>query len=64
MKLKPADLPEPSADARAASEALTRIIAAEIAARGGWISFARYMELALYAPGLCSYSGGSRKFGV
>ena len=64
MKLKPADLPEPSADARAASEALTRIIAAEIAARGGWISFARYMELALYAPGLGYYSGGSRKFGV
>ena len=64
MKLKPADLPEPSADARAASEALTRIIAAEIAARGGWMSFARYMELALYAPGLGYYSGGSRKFGV
>ncbi|MBK8119419.1 MAG: SAM-dependent methyltransferase [Sulfuritalea sp.] len=57
-------MPEPSADARAASEALTRIIAAEIAARGGWISFARYMELALYAPGLGYYSGGSRKFGV
>jgi SAM-dependent MidA family methyltransferase len=64
VKLKPADLPEPSADARAASEALTRIIAAEIAVRGGWISFARYMELALYAPGLGYYSGGSRKFGV
>ncbi len=64
MKLKEADLPEPSADARAASEALTRIIAAEIAARGGWMSFARYMELALYAPGLGYYSGGSRKFGV
>lgn len=64
MKLEPADLPEPSADARAASEALTRIVAAEIVARGGWISFSRYMELALYAPGLGYYSGGSRKFGV
>ena len=64
MKLQQTDLPEPSADARAASEALTRIIAAEIAARGGWMSFARYMELALYAPGLGYYSGGSRKFGV
>ena len=41
-----------------------RIIAAEIAACGGWMSFARYMELALYAPGLGYYSGGSRKFGV
>ncbi|MCX7148885.1 MAG: SAM-dependent methyltransferase [Rhodocyclales bacterium] len=57
------DLPEPSADAHAASEALTRLIAAEIAVGGGWLSFARYMELALYAPGLGYYSGGSRKFG-
>jgi SAM-dependent MidA family methyltransferase len=58
-----ADLPEPPADARASSDALTRIIAAEIAAGGGWMSFARYMELALYAPGMGYYSGGSRKFG-
>ncbi len=29
----------------------------------GWISFARYMEMALYEPGLGYYSGGSRKFG-
>ena len=64
MTLQQADLPEPSADARAASEALSAIIAAEIAARGGWMSFARYMELALYAPGLGYYSGGSRKFGA
>ena len=59
-----AGLPEPSADAHAASEALTRVIAAGIAAGGGWMSFARYMELALYAPGLGYYSGGSRKFGA
>ena len=64
MNLQQAELPEPSADARAASAALTRIIAAGIAAAGGWISFARYMDLALYAPGLGYYSGGSRKFGV
>ena len=63
MTLQQADLPEPSADARAASEALTQVIAAEIAARGGWMSLARYMELALYAPGLGYYSGGSHKFG-
>ena len=62
MNLQPAELPEPSADARSASAALTRLIAAEIAA-AGWISFARYMELALYAPGLGYYSGGSHKFG-
>ncbi|MEI8163153.1 MAG: SAM-dependent methyltransferase [Betaproteobacteria bacterium] len=59
-----AALPEASADARAASKALTDIIAAEIGAGGGWMSFARYMELALYAPGLGYYSGGSRKFGA
>jgi len=59
-----ADLPEPSAAARAASDALSRIIGAEIVAGGGWMSFARYMELALYAPGLGYYSGGSRKLGA
>jgi SAM-dependent MidA family methyltransferase len=63
MKLSQAELPEPSADARAASELLHGIIAAEITARGGWISFARYMELALYEPGLGYYAGGAQKFG-
>src|SRR5437868_1005954 len=38
-------------------------IAEEIAASGGWISFARYMELALYAPGLGYYTAGARKLG-
>ncbi len=63
MKLSPAELPEPSADGRAASERLSGVIAAEITARGGWISFARYMELALYEPGLGYYAGGAQKFG-
>ncbi|HTH93984.1 MAG TPA: SAM-dependent methyltransferase [Rhodocyclaceae bacterium] len=58
------ELPQPSADAAAASQALHTHIAAEIAAAGGWISFARYMELALYTPGLGYYSGGARKFGA
>jgi len=38
-------------------------IAAEISRSGGWISFARYMELALHAPG-GYYAGGARKFGA
>src|SRR6266851_3117688 len=38
-------------------------ITAEIAQNGGWISFARYMELALHAPG-GYYAGGARKFGA
>ncbi len=59
-----ANLPAPDADARAASDALSAQIRTEIGAAGGWISFARYMELALYAPGLGYYSGGGAKFGA
>ena len=35
----------------------------EIVAKQGWIAFARYMELALYEPGLGYYAGGAQKFG-
>ena len=56
-------LPEPSADALRACGALQDLIADEIRRQGGWISFARYMELALYAPGLGYYSGGAAKLG-
>ena len=56
-------LPLPDADALAASQALQQQIAGEIAASGGAISFARFMELALYAPRLGYYSGGSAKLG-
>ncbi len=57
-------LPEPSADAAESSRRLAALIAAEIERAGGWIPFSRYMELALYAPGLGYYSGGARKFGA
>ncbi len=43
---------------------LHEFIAGEIAAAAGWISFERYMELALYAPGLGYYSAGARKLGA
>ncbi|OFA01475.1 class I SAM-dependent methyltransferase [Duganella sp. HH101] len=56
-------LPVPSSDALAASHALSHLIAAEISRNDGAISFARYMELALYAPDLGYYSGGSAKLG-
>jgi len=56
-------LPAPGPDALAQSEALTALIRAEIAGAGGWLPFSRYMELALYAPGLGYYSGGATKFG-
>ena len=39
-------------------------IEAEIAAGGGWISFARYMQLALHEPGVGYYASGARKFGA
>jgi SAM-dependent MidA family methyltransferase len=56
-------LPEPTPDARAHSDRVAEHIRGEIAASGGWISFARYMELALYAPGLGYYSAGAKKLG-
>src|SRR2546423_11638509 len=56
-------LPEPTPDAREHSNRVVEHIRGEIAASGGWISFARYMELALYAPGLGYYSAGARKLG-
>ncbi|MGB7989247.1 MAG: SAM-dependent methyltransferase [Candidatus Methylophosphatis roskildensis] len=61
--MKNAELPLPDPTAAASSMALVRQIRAEIAATGGWMPFARYMELALYAPMLGYYSGGARKFG-
>jgi len=45
------------------SARLSALIDAEIAAAGGWIGFDRYMDLALYAPGLGYYTAGARKFG-
>jgi len=57
-------LPEPEAEALAASGALLQRIRAELQASGNWIGFSRYMELALYEPGLGYYAGGSAKLGA
>ena len=59
-----ASLPIPDSDQLAHSAGLVAAIRREIDAQAGWISFARYMELALYAPGLGYYSAGARKFGA
>lgn len=59
-----AALPVPPEAALAHSQALTDAIRAEIEAGGGHISFKRFMELALYAPGLGYYSAGSEKIGA
>ena len=56
--------PAPDADALAHSQRLLALIRAQISAAGGAIPFSRYMELALYAPGLGYYSAGSLKFGA
>lgn len=56
------DLPEPDAAEREHSATLARLIRNEIEAHGP-IPFSRYMELALYAPGLGYYSAGRTKFG-
>lgn len=56
-------LPLPSDDALAASQVLQQHIAQEIMTHDGWLSFARFMELALYAPRLGYYSGGAAKLG-
>jgi len=56
-------LPDPSAEALVHSQRLTELIQSEIELAGGWIEFSHFMHLALYAPGLGYYSGGSKKFG-
>lgn len=57
-------LPPPEDAAAAHHLRVVQAIASEIAAAGGWISFARYMDMALYAPGLGYYSAGARKLGA
>ena len=58
-------MPLPPLDpaAQAHSDRLRQLIHAVIADAGGAIPFSRFMELALYAPGLGYYSAGSTKFG-
>lgn len=57
-------LPAPSPEALEHSARLVQRIQAEIEQAGGWISFSRYMELALYAPGLGYYACGAAKLGA
>lgn len=59
-----AKLPVPAPEALAHSERLQALLCEEVTAAGGWLPFARYMELALYAPGLGYYTAGARKFGA
>src|SRR5688500_16857282 len=56
-------LPEPTAEEIAHSATLVDRIRDEIEAHHGWISFERFMDMALYAPGLGYYSAGAVKLG-
>ena len=58
------DLPIPSDDAIQISKSLADKILAEIKLSEGRIAFSRYMEMALYEPGLGYYSAGSHKLGA
>ncbi len=57
-------LPQPAVEEIAFSQQLQQLICTEIEQQGGAIPFDRYMELALYAPGLGYYTAGMRKFGA
>jgi SAM-dependent MidA family methyltransferase len=50
-------------DTKAHSERLAALIRDQIATNGGALPFWRFMELALYAPGLGYYSAGATKLG-
>ena len=56
--------PHPTPPPATHSARVVAAVRAEIARAGGWISFARYMQLVLYAPGLGYYVAGARKFGA
>lgn len=56
-------LPLSNPQAQTNSNKLSEIIRQDITQAGGFISFARFMELALYTPGLGYYSAGQHQFG-
>lgn len=58
----PSGLPQPDDDARAHGALVQAMLAQRIREAGGWLPFERWMEAALYAPGLGYYSAGSTKF--
>ena len=58
------ELPGLAPEEAAHSARLEHRIREEIERAGGWIGFARYMQLALYEPGLGYYSAGARKLGA
>lgn len=67
MQAKPTafdSLPAPDAESLLHTEKVAAFIRQAITNAGGSISFAEFMQLALYAPGLGYYSAGAAKFGA
>ncbi len=60
--LHPMTIPQLSNDP--GQQALYALINRQIAHAGGWLSFDRFMALALYAPGMGYYTNSLRKFGL
>ena len=57
-------LPALSADEAAHSAKLLARIRESLALNRGWMPFSRYMQMALYEPGLGYYSAGAVKLGA
>ncbi|MEO8847775.1 MAG: SAM-dependent methyltransferase [Casimicrobiaceae bacterium] len=57
-------LPAPDRDAREHSERVRAVLATAIGRAGGFLPFAQWMDIALYAPGLGYYAAGTQKFGT
>jgi SAM-dependent MidA family methyltransferase len=64
VKPSPDKLPEPGAEEKQRSEAVCKVIEQASEKQGDAISFADYMQIALYQPGLGYYTGGLQKFGA
>lgn len=60
---KSSQLPALDASAQLHCNQMLKHIQQQIHAKGGWISFADYMQMALYTPHLGYYSGDANKFG-
>ena len=58
------NLPTPDAASARHSERVAAFMRGEIAAAGGDLSFAEFMQHALYAPALGYYAAGATKFGA
>ncbi len=62
--LTPLPVPPLAADEAAHSARVAALVRQDLGASGGWMPVSRFMQLALYAPGLGYYSAGSHKLGA